>query len=79
MNLIKNIHQNLSLSCLNGQDMIQSNIHQMFESSEVVGGGTSAAAAVAPDVLAASAPIEEGGGGTSPEGVPIGSKGSTLR
>ena len=36
-----------------------SNVHRMFESSEVVGGGTSVAA-VAPKVLVA--PVEEGGG-----------------
>ena len=41
----------------------------MSESFEVVGGGTSAAAA----------PVEKGGGGTSPEDVPLGPEGSTLK
>ena len=75
MNLIKNVHQNLSLSHLNGQDMIQ---RRMSESSEVVDGGTLAAvAATALEVSAAL--VEEGGGGTLLEDAPRETEGSALR
>ena len=51
----------------------------MSESSEVVGGGTSASAVATPDISATSALVEKGGGGTSPEDVPLGPEGSTLK
>ena len=54
-----------------------SNVRRMSESSKVVGGGTSTAAA--PEVSATSTFVEKEGGGTSPEDVPLGPEGSTLK
>ena len=54
-----------------------SNIHRMFESSEIVGGGTSTAAAPPPEVSAV--PVEEGGGETLLEDEPRETEGSALR
>ena len=75
-NLIKNVHQNLSLSCLNGQDMIQhtSNVW-IIRSSRW---RNVAAVAAAPEVSAA-APVKEGGGGTPLEDAPRVLEGSTLK
>ena len=75
--LIEHVHQNLSMSHLNGQDMI--NVRQMSESSEVVGGGTSASVVATLDASAASAPVEKGGGGTTPIDAPLGREGPTLK
>ena len=59
--------------------MTWSNVHQMSESTEVVGGGTSTSTSAAPDASAVSTPVEEGGGGTTPNDAPLGRVRSTLK
>ena len=73
-NLIKNVHQNLSLSRRNGQDMIQRMLNVwIIRSSRWRNVSSSTTTEVS------AAPIEEGGGGTLLEDAPRETEGSALR
>ena len=73
-NLIQNVHQNLSLSRLNGQDMIQrtSNVG-IIQSSRWRNISSSSSTRVL------AAPVKEGGGGTLLEDAPWETEGSALK
>ena len=76
-NLIKNVHQNLSLSRLNGQDMIQRMTNVWIIRSSRWRNVSSTSSSTRN--LSSSSTYRRGRRGTSPQDAPLGPKGSILK